>query len=87
MRKKILGLNSGGPNTAAILLVDGKIVYAVEEVSVDDSELGFVSIEFNFAYAWVLRRNAAKVIFASTISSVYFPLPFKNRLSSRRNIG
>lgn len=31
MQKKILGLNSGGPNTAAVLLVDGKIVYAVEE--------------------------------------------------------
>ena len=31
MQKKILGLNSGGPNTAAVLLVDGKVVYAVEE--------------------------------------------------------
>ncbi len=31
MQKKILGLNSGGPNTAAVLLVDGEIVYAVEE--------------------------------------------------------
>ena len=31
MRKKILGLNSGGPNTAAVLFIDGKIIYAVEE--------------------------------------------------------
>jgi carbamoyltransferase len=31
LQKKILGLNSGGPNTAAVLLVDGRIVYAVEE--------------------------------------------------------
>ena len=31
MQKKILGLNSGGPNSAAVLLADGKIVYAVEE--------------------------------------------------------
>jgi carbamoyltransferase len=31
LQKKILGLNSGGPNTAAVLLVDGEIVYAVEE--------------------------------------------------------
>jgi len=31
LQKKILGLNSGGPNTAAVLLVDGKVVYAVEE--------------------------------------------------------
>jgi len=29
--KKILGLNSGGPNTAAVLLVDGKVIFAVEE--------------------------------------------------------
>ncbi|SVB39222.1 uncharacterized protein METZ01_LOCUS192076, partial [marine metagenome] len=31
MKKKILGLNSGGPNTAAVLLDGGEIVYAVEE--------------------------------------------------------
>ena len=31
MQNKILGLNSGGPNTSAVLLVDGKTVFAVEE--------------------------------------------------------
>ena len=31
MQNKILGLNPGGPNTAAVLLVDGKVIYAVEE--------------------------------------------------------
>lgn len=31
MNKKILGINSGGPNTAVALLIGGEVVFAVEE--------------------------------------------------------